>query len=92
MAVSRLHGLLAPFLLLLLLVPAVVVAMLAVVAVMMTPALVAMVGKARFPALERKKGGGFAASDLLPSASALHHSYYALHEWLGIAWVRFSGV
>jgi hypothetical protein len=22
----------------------------------------------------------------------LHHSYYALHEWLGIAWARLSGV
>lgn len=39
-----------------------------------------------------KTGGGFAASDLLPGASALHHSYYALHEWLGIAWARLSGV
>ena len=26
----------------------------------------------------------------LPQASALHNSYYALHEWLGIFWARFS--
>lgn len=39
-----------------------------------------------------KTGGGFAAGDLLPGASALHDSYYALHEWLGIAWARLSGV
>ena len=39
-----------------------------------------------------KTGGGFATGDLLPGASALHHSYYALHEWLGIAWARLSGV
>ncbi|MBV2193864.1 MAG: YdcF family protein, partial [Azonexus sp.] len=39
-----------------------------------------------------KTGGGFATGDLLPSASALHHSFYALHEWLGIAWARLSGV
>ena len=39
-----------------------------------------------------KTGGGFAANDLLPGAAALHHSYYALHEWLGIAWARLSVV
>ncbi|PKO89734.1 MAG: YdcF family protein [Betaproteobacteria bacterium HGW-Betaproteobacteria-10] len=26
----------------------------------------------------------------LPQASALHTSYYALHEWLGLAWARVS--
>ena len=56
------HGWVAPFLLLLVMVPLVVLAMLTMVAVMMTPTLVAMVGKRRFPALERKKGSGFAAS------------------------------
>ncbi|RIX48501.1 MAG: YdcF family protein [Rhodocyclales bacterium GT-UBC] len=30
----------------------------------------------------------FAASDLLPQASALRVSYYALHEWLGLVWLR----
>lgn len=28
--------------------------------------------------------------DFLPSARALHDSYYALHEWLGIAWISIS--
>ena len=29
--------------------------------------------------------------DFVPSASALHNAYYALHEWLGIAWARLVG-
>jgi uncharacterized SAM-binding protein YcdF (DUF218 family) len=33
---------------------------------------------------------GWEAFDLLPQAGALHTSYYALHEWLGIAWMRLS--
>lgn len=36
-------------------------------------------------------GRAFEAGSLFPAASALHHSYYALHEWLGIAWLRLSG-
>lgn len=28
--------------------------------------------------------------DWLPQASALHNSYYALHEWLGIAWFELT--
>ena len=28
--------------------------------------------------------------DWLPQASALHNSYYALHEWLGIAWFEIT--
>ncbi len=34
----------------------------------------------------------FDAFDLLPSASALHNSYYALHEWLGIAWAELANL
>jgi hypothetical protein len=49
-------------------------------------------GGAGAGSFRQQDGGGFAASDLLPGASALHHSYYALHEWLGIAWARLSGV
>jgi uncharacterized SAM-binding protein YcdF (DUF218 family) len=30
-------------------------------------------------------------SDFVPRASALHNSYYALHEWLGILWMQLSG-
>ncbi len=29
-------------------------------------------------------------ADLLPGIAALHHSYYALHEWLGIAWLALT--
>lgn len=39
-----------------------------------------------------QNGGGFEVNSLLPSASALHHSYYALHEWLGMLWVRLSSL
>jgi uncharacterized SAM-binding protein YcdF (DUF218 family) len=30
--------------------------------------------------------------DLVPGASALHNAYYALHEWLGIAWLRLVAI
>ncbi len=56
------HAWIAPVLLLLLAVPVVVLAMLTLVATMMTPTLVAMVGRGRFPLLEKKKGGGLVAS------------------------------
>jgi uncharacterized SAM-binding protein YcdF (DUF218 family) len=29
-------------------------------------------------------------SDFLPQAKALHTSYYALHEWLGLAWMALT--
>ncbi|MBS1144282.1 MAG: hypothetical protein H6R14_1688 [Proteobacteria bacterium] len=29
-------------------------------------------------------------SDFLPNAKALHTSYYALHEWLGMAWISLT--
>jgi len=32
----------------------------------------------------------FAPSDFLPQVSAMQNSYYALHEWLGIAWLAFT--
>ena len=32
----------------------------------------------------------FGPLDLLPQISALHNSYYALHEWLGIAWMALT--
>jgi uncharacterized SAM-binding protein YcdF (DUF218 family) len=32
----------------------------------------------------------FTLLDLLPRISALHNSYYALHEWLGIAWLALT--
>ncbi len=32
----------------------------------------------------------FSALDLLPQSQALRNSYYALHEWLGIAWLALT--
>ena len=45
------------------------------------------------PAPTHFKAGGLGpvvVADFLPSASALHHSFYALHEWLGIAWLALT--
>ena len=82
---GALHGLVAPFLLLLLIVPVVVLAMLAIVAVMMTPTLVSMVGRRRYPMLERKKGASFAASvwwSLSATAIALIVLVLSMPLWL----------
>lgn len=35
-----------------------------------------------------RNGGAFELNSLLPQAGALHNSYYALHEWLGLLWLR----
>ena len=45
------------------------------------------------PAPTHFKAGGLGpavVADFLPSASALHNSFYALHEWLGIAWLALT--
>lgn len=66
--------LLAPLLLVAFAMPLLVMAALLVVAVFMTPALMALVAQRRFPDLERKKGGSFLASlvwALLSTALAL---------------------
>lgn len=45
------------------------------------------------PAPTHFKAGGLvplSVNDFLPRASALHHSFYALHEWLGIAWLALT--
>ena len=34
-----------------------------------------------------RQGGPLTAQDWLPQAKATHTSYYALHEWLGLAWM-----
>lgn len=52
----------APLVVIFAVTPAIVVLSLLVVAVFMTPALAGMVGDRRFPHLERKRGGSFAAS------------------------------
>lgn len=61
---SNLHRVLAPIVILLLAIPVVVIGSLLFVATFMTPSMVALVARRRFPALERKKGGSFLASVL----------------------------
>ena len=56
---SNLHLILAPAVLLILAIPAIVVITLLLVALFMTPAMVALVADRRFAQLERKKGGSF---------------------------------
>ena len=56
---SNLHLILAPTVLLILAIPAIVVITLLLVALFMTPAMVALVADRRFAQLERKKGGSF---------------------------------
>ncbi len=62
--VSGLGNLLAPLTLVVLVVPVIVVLSLLLVAMLMTPALVKLVAKQRFPQLERKHGAGFWQSAL----------------------------
>ena len=56
---SNLHLILAPAVLLILAIPAIVVITLLLVALFMTPVMVALVADRRFAQLERKKGGSF---------------------------------
>lgn len=62
MGLGDLRVVLAPAVLLFLAVPLIVISALLFVALLMTPAMVEMVGQRRFPTLVRKKGGSFAAS------------------------------
>ena len=62
LGLSNLRVVLAPVLLLFLAIPVIVIVSLLFVAIFMTPAMVALVGERRFPALERKKGGSLLAS------------------------------
>jgi hypothetical protein len=62
MGLGSLKTVLAPLIVIFAITPLIVVTALIAVAVMMTPALVSMVGERRFPALERKHGGSFAVS------------------------------
>jgi hypothetical protein len=71
LGLSSLHMVLAPALLLFLAIPAIVIGTLLVVAMFMTPAMVALVAERRFPQLERKKGGSFLASVLWSLGSTL---------------------
>lgn len=71
LGLSSLQMVLAPALLLFLAIPAIVIGTLLVVAMFMTPAMVALVAERRFPQLERKKGGSFLASVLWSLGSTL---------------------
>ncbi len=71
LGLSSLHMVLAPALLLFLAIPAIVIGTLLVVAMFMTPVMVALVAERRFPQLVRKKGGSFLASVLWSLGSTL---------------------
>jgi len=71
LGVGNLRVVLAPALLLFLAIPVIVIATLLFVAVLMTPAMVALVAERRFPSLERKKGGSMLASLLWSLGSTL---------------------
>lgn len=62
LGLSNLRLVLAPAVLLVLAIPVIVIATLLLVAVFMTPSMVALVADRRFPQLERKKGGSFLTS------------------------------
>jgi hypothetical protein len=62
LGLSSLRMVLAPALLLFLAIPVIVIVSLLFVAMLMTPAMVALVGERRFPQLERKQGGSMLAS------------------------------
>ena len=59
MGASGFRSVLAPLIVVALAVPVIVVLTLFIVAVAMTPAIVSLVAKRRFPQLERRRGGGF---------------------------------
>ncbi len=71
LGLSNLRLVLAPVLLLFLAIPVIVIGTLLFVAVLMTPAMVALVAERRFPNLERKKGGSMLASLLWSLGSTL---------------------
>ncbi|WP_245643139.1 EI24 domain-containing protein [Roseateles chitosanitabidus] len=76
---------LAPMIVLAMAVPALVVLSLLLVALMMTPSMVDLVGQRRFPGLERKHGGGFVASfswSLLHTVVAVVALIASLPFWL----------
>ena len=65
LGLSNLRVVLAPVLLLFMAIPVIVIASLLFVAILMTPAMVALVAERRFPQLERKKGGSMLTSPVL---------------------------
>ena len=71
LGLGNLRQVLAPALLLFLAIPVIVITSLLFVAVLMTPAMVSLVGQRRFATLERRQGGSLAASLLWSLASTL---------------------
>ena len=71
LGLSNLRLVLAPALLLFLAIPVIVIASLLFVALLMTPAMVALVAERRFPHLERKKGGSWVAGLIWSLSSTL---------------------
>ncbi|MCE2880719.1 MAG: EI24 domain-containing protein [Comamonadaceae bacterium] len=71
LGLGNLRLVLAPALLLFLAIPVIVITSLLFVAMMMTPAMVSLVGERRFATLERRQGGSLAASMLWSLASTL---------------------
>ena len=71
MGLGDLRVVMAPAMLLFLAVPVIVISALLFVALLMTPAMVSLVGERRFPTLVRKKGGSFVASLLWSLGSTL---------------------
>lgn len=71
LGLGNLRVVLAPALLLFLAIPVIVIVALLFVALLMTPAMVALVAERRFPLLERKKGGSLLAGALWSLGSTL---------------------
>jgi hypothetical protein len=71
LGLGNLRLVLAPALLLFLAIPVIVITSLLFVAVLMTPAMVSLVGERRFATLERRQGGSMAASLVWSLASTL---------------------
>ena len=71
LGLGNLRLVLAPALLLFLAIPVIVITSLLFVAVLMTPAMVSLVGERRFATLERRQGGSLAASVVWSLASTL---------------------
>jgi hypothetical protein len=105
LGLGNLRMVLAPALLLFMAIPVVVIVSLLFVAVLMTPAMVSLVGQRRFAGLERRQGGSLGASVLwsLPVAiwiytlvfafSSLWFAHYALSalQQLRVRDVAFAG-
>ena len=85
MGVGQLKSVLAPMIVIAVVTPFIVIGSLLVVALMMTPVIVRLVGKRRFPALEQLEGSGFISSllwSLGSTAMALLAMLISMPLWL----------